>query len=160
MFQFTGFSSRHVHVGIPRLHRGGLPHSDTCGSNHIADPRSFSQLIASFIVSESLGIHHTLLFAFFLGCLHRHLLVSMMDTVHLDILYAYPGTREGYRYIWISFSGYPGTREGCHYYSLQHVNELFCLSVITGGSPVTRDFLRLSGLYLYTIRISIFLNER
>ena len=29
MFQFPGFASRLT--GMPRLHRGGLPHSDTCG---------------------------------------------------------------------------------------------------------------------------------
>ena len=38
-----------------------MPHSDICGSTPIADPRSFSQLIASFFASESLGILHTLL---------------------------------------------------------------------------------------------------
>ena len=56
MFQFTGFAllaEYHIFnmVGCPIR----IP------ADHIvcADPRSFSQLIASFIASESLGIPHT-----------------------------------------------------------------------------------------------------
>ena len=50
-----------LYVEILRLHRSGLPHSDICGSIRITNPRSLSQLITSFIASESLGILHTLL---------------------------------------------------------------------------------------------------
>ena len=43
-------------AGIPP---GGLPHSDTRGSCRVFAPdRGFSQLVASFIASESLGILH------------------------------------------------------------------------------------------------------
>ena len=45
MFQFPGFASRQI--GMPRLHRGGLPHSETCGYNGYlllpADYRSLSR---------------------------------------------------------------------------------------------------------------------
>jgi hypothetical protein len=45
MFQFPGFAS--ALRRIPRLHRGGLPHSDTCGCNGYlllpADYRSLSR---------------------------------------------------------------------------------------------------------------------
>jgi hypothetical protein len=52
MFQFSGFAS----FRRPGLQPGGLPHSDICGSKVICTPRSFSQLITSFVASESLGI--------------------------------------------------------------------------------------------------------
>lgn len=52
-----------LYTEILRLHRSGLPHSEICGLIRITDPRSLSQLITSFIASESLGIPHTLLFA-------------------------------------------------------------------------------------------------
>ena len=41
MFQFSGFASRSL--GIPRLQRGGLPHSDTRGSMGMCpSPRIFA----------------------------------------------------------------------------------------------------------------------
>jgi hypothetical protein len=42
-----------------------------------ANPRSFSQLITSFIASESLGIPHTLLFSLLYFCLFNELLFSL-----------------------------------------------------------------------------------
>ena len=63
MFQFTGFPSwltpeRYV------FNITGCPIRTSADQCSFATPRSFSQLTTSFIVSESLGIHHTLLFYF------------------------------------------------------------------------------------------------
>ena len=59
MFQFSGFAHLSVwHVfNIP-----GCPIRISTDQVVCADPRSFSQLITSFIASESLGIPHTPLF--------------------------------------------------------------------------------------------------
>ncbi len=47
------------------LHSIGLPHSEIFGYNsYLALPRSLSQLVTSFIASESQGIRHTLLVTF------------------------------------------------------------------------------------------------
>ena len=43
-------------IGVMHLQCIGLPHSDIYGSIRVANPRSFSQLITSFIASESQGI--------------------------------------------------------------------------------------------------------
>ena len=56
MFQFTGFAplTWWYVFNIP-----GCPIRIPADHIICADPRSFSQLITSFIASESLGIHHT-----------------------------------------------------------------------------------------------------
>src|SRR5690606_13074405 len=56
MFQFTGFA------WLSPWHAFNMPGCPIrIPADHIvcADPRSFSQLIASFVASESLGIPHT-----------------------------------------------------------------------------------------------------
>ena len=57
------FSSPGYRLATTRSSIAGLPHSDIYGSSSFAPPRSFSQLTTSFVVSESLGIPHTPLFA-------------------------------------------------------------------------------------------------
>ena len=61
MFQFTGFApiARWYVFNI-----SGCPIRISADQFICANPRSFSQLITSFIASESLGIHHTPLFSF------------------------------------------------------------------------------------------------
>lgn len=56
MFQFTGFASL---AGYHTFNMVGCPIRIPADHIVCADPRSFSQLIASFIASESLGIPHT-----------------------------------------------------------------------------------------------------
>ena len=61
MFQFPPFAS-----GITGLHTfsmQGFPIRTSTDLYSFAAPRSFSQLTTSFVASESLGIHHALLFA-------------------------------------------------------------------------------------------------
>ena len=75
---FVFFSSGYLDVSVLRvrlpfgilyLQYSGLPHSDIFGSNLcVPDPRSFSQLITSFIAFESLGIPHTPLFSLLYFC--------------------------------------------------------------------------------------------
>ena len=62
MFQFPGFASL---AGYHAFSMVGCPIRTPADHVLFADPRSFSQLITSFIASESLGIPHTLLFYFF-----------------------------------------------------------------------------------------------
>ncbi len=52
-----------------------------------ADPRSFSQLIASFIASESLGIPHT-----------------PLSSLSPDLLFALPVPRQRYRKLYLYFT--------------------------------------------------------
>ena len=71
---FVFFSSGYLDVSVHRvclhkwiilLHSTGLPHSEIFGYNsYLALPRSLSQLVTSFIASESQGIRHTLLVTF------------------------------------------------------------------------------------------------
>ena len=56
MFQFTGFASL---AGYYTFNIVGCPIRIPADHIVCADPRSFSQLIASFFASESLGIPHT-----------------------------------------------------------------------------------------------------
>ena len=62
------FSSRYLDVSVPRVHyimtclqHAELSHSEISGSKVMCTSRSLSQLVTSFIASESLGIPHTLL---------------------------------------------------------------------------------------------------
>ena len=60
MFQFPTFApiSRYYSFTI-----AGFPIRTSTDQRSFAPPRSLSQLTTSFVVSESLGIPHTLLFA-------------------------------------------------------------------------------------------------
>ena len=60
MFQFTGFAS---FTGYHTFNMVGCPIRIPADHIVCADPRSFSQLIASFVASESLGIPHTPLYS-------------------------------------------------------------------------------------------------
>jgi hypothetical protein len=60
MFQFPGFSPIARYMVFNHV---GFPIQTSTDQRLFAPPRSFSQLITSFVVSESLGIPHTLLFA-------------------------------------------------------------------------------------------------
>ena len=57
MFQFTGFASR-LAPGCPAFSRAGCPIRIPPGQRLCAPRRGFSQLVASFIASESQGILH------------------------------------------------------------------------------------------------------
>ena len=59
MFQFAGFTSI---AGYHVFNMVGCPIRIPADHIVCANPRSFSQLIASFFASESLGIPHTPLF--------------------------------------------------------------------------------------------------
>ena len=64
---YLDVSVPHVRLpyGMAGLQPAGLPHSDIPGSRAIcACPRAFSQLITSFIASESQGIHRLPLLTF------------------------------------------------------------------------------------------------
>ncbi len=56
MFQFTGFASL---AGYHAFSVVGCPIRTSADHIVCADPRGFSQLITSFVASESLGIPHT-----------------------------------------------------------------------------------------------------
>ena len=56
MFQFSGFAHLSVYYVFNIV---GCPIQVSTDLIVCADPRSFSQLITSFVVSESLGIRHT-----------------------------------------------------------------------------------------------------
>jgi hypothetical protein len=59
MFQFSGFA----HLSVCYIFNiAGCPIRISADQSVCASPRSFSQLITSFIASESLGIPHTPLF--------------------------------------------------------------------------------------------------
>ncbi len=60
MFQFSGFAHLTVYYIFNIV---GCPIRISTDQFVCANPRSFSQLITSFIASESLGIPHTLLFS-------------------------------------------------------------------------------------------------
>ncbi len=59
MFQFTGLASDKV--GYHVFNMVGFPIRISTDDKLFAPPRSFSQLVTSFIASESQGIRHTLL---------------------------------------------------------------------------------------------------
>jgi hypothetical protein len=69
VFSSSGYLDVSVHrvcssCEVTCLQHAGLPHSEIYGSIQVcANPRSLSQLITSFIASESLGIRHTPLFS-------------------------------------------------------------------------------------------------
>ena len=66
MFQFSGFA----HLSVYYLFKiVGCPIRISTDQFVCANPRSFSQLITSFIASESLGIPHTPLFCLLYFCL-------------------------------------------------------------------------------------------
>ena len=60
MFQFPGFAS--AYGGYHIFNMVGFPIRKFADQIVCADPRDLSQLITSFIASESLGIPHTPLF--------------------------------------------------------------------------------------------------
>lgn len=60
MFQFSGFACLTTYYIFNIV---GCPIRISTDQFVCANPRSFSQLITSFIASESLGIPHTLLFS-------------------------------------------------------------------------------------------------
>ena len=60
MFQFPGLPSI---AGRKVFNHAGFPIRTSTDQNLFAAPRSLSQLITSFVVFESQGIPHTLLFA-------------------------------------------------------------------------------------------------
>ena len=62
MFQFPAFAS--VKNGYPGFTGMGCPIRKSPDYKLFALPRSLSQLVTSFIASESLGIHRTPLFTF------------------------------------------------------------------------------------------------
>ena len=62
MFQFSGLSPI---AGSMVFNHRGCPIRTSADQSSFATPRSLSQLTTSFVVSESLGIPHTLLFASF-----------------------------------------------------------------------------------------------
>ena len=61
MFQFSGFASL---AGYPIFNRVGCPIRTSGNQGLFAPLPGFSQLITSFIASESLGIRHALLLTF------------------------------------------------------------------------------------------------
>lgn len=73
MFQFSGFASL---AGYYIFNIVGCPIRISADQFVCANPRSFSQLITSFIASESLGIPHTLLFSLLYFCLFNELLFN------------------------------------------------------------------------------------
>ena len=88
MFQFTGFApiTRWYVFNI-----SGCPIRISTDQFICANPRSFSQLITSFIASESLGIHHTPLFSFlcfllFIIVLNVHCCTNRIIKIWLSII--------------------------------------------------------------------------
>ena len=63
MFQFSGFAPR-IATGIPPSAGWVAPFGNLRIYRIFAPPRSLSQLVTSFVASESQGIHHALLFTF------------------------------------------------------------------------------------------------
>jgi hypothetical protein len=65
MFQFPGFASRNT-SGYHTFNVMGCPIRKSWDNRLFAPPPSLSQLVTSFFASESLGIHRTPLFTFFI----------------------------------------------------------------------------------------------
>ena len=79
MFQFPTFAPA---MRVTGLQPAGLPHSDTPDQRSFAPPRGFSQLIASFVASESQGIHRLPLLTFsppHLTCGLMYLKLALLD---------------------------------------------------------------------------------
>ena len=87
---FVFFSSGYLDVSVlrVRLLKGyyifnivGCPIRISADQFVCANPRSFSQLITSFIASESLGIPHTLLFSLLYFCLFNELQLLLVTII-------------------------------------------------------------------------------
>ena len=75
MFQFPAFAFSH-----PGFTQVGFPIRTSKDQRSFAAPLSFSQLTTSFVASESLGIHHALLFHFLLLILFTSLSLFLLPT--------------------------------------------------------------------------------
>ena len=84
MFQFTGLTSDIIGYSIARV---GCPIRIFTDQRLFAPPRNFSQLITSFIVSESQGIPRTPLLTFFYNYTYR--LILKLKLVCLLFVYFY-----------------------------------------------------------------------
>lgn len=73
MFQFSGLTSDIIGYSIARV---GCPIRILTDQRLFAPPRYFSQLITSFIVSESQGIPRTPLLTFFYNFTYRSILLK------------------------------------------------------------------------------------
>ena len=84
MFQFTGLTSDIIGYSIARV---GCPIRIFTDQRLFAPPRNFSQLITSFIVSESQGIPRTPLLTFFYYYTYRLILTSIYFSQYVKELY-------------------------------------------------------------------------
>ena len=84
MFQFRRFPSIRYGLayGCMRYAHAGFPIQTSADQWIFAPPRSFSQLITSFIASESLGIHHTPFIIYF-----NFILLAYSEIIHVVRLY-------------------------------------------------------------------------
>jgi hypothetical protein len=73
MFQFTGLTSDIIGYLIAKV---GCPIRIFADQRLFAPPRNFSQLITSFIVSESQGIPRTPLLTFFYNFTYRSIFIK------------------------------------------------------------------------------------
>ena len=85
MFQFTGFASL---AGYYTFSIVGCPIRIPADHIVCADPHSFSQLIASFIASESLGIPHTPLFSLSPFASYSNLLVLYVPSLLFKFVFS------------------------------------------------------------------------
>ena len=82
MFQFSGFAHLTVcHV----FNMTGCPIQISADQIVCANPRSFSQLITSFIASESLGIPHTPLFCLLCSIFNQKLIKCALYYYYYNI---------------------------------------------------------------------------
>ncbi len=84
MFQFPGFPSR-LTPGQLVFNQLGCPIRTSTDQRLFAPPRSFSQLITSFVVSESLGIRHAPLFASYSFAFFDRI-ARLLDSISLDFV--------------------------------------------------------------------------
>ena len=90
-------SSGYLDVSVPRVtvfrHHAfsmiGFPIRTSTDQSLFAAPRSFSQLITSFVVSESQGIPHTLLFASYSSTVKGYLFCALMINYFCSLIYYY-----------------------------------------------------------------------
>ena len=87
MFQFPGLSSRQA--GSVVFNYGGFPIRTSADQSLFATPRSLSQLTTSFVVSESQGIPHTLLFASYSSTVKGYLFCALMINYFCSLIYYY-----------------------------------------------------------------------
>ena len=88
-------SSGYLDVSVPRVtvfrHHAfsmiGFPIRTSTDQSLFAAPRSFSQLITSFVVSESQGIPHTLLFASYSSTVKGYLFCALMINYFCSLIY-------------------------------------------------------------------------